>query len=124
MKSKTMKIIAVTLLVGTLAFPATSHAWRGWWGPGVFAGGVILGSALANPYYYYPPPPAYYPPPSVYVYQQPQVVYTPPPPPPSYAPPAPAAPPPQGSGQWIEVPGQTVNNVWVPPHKVWVADGH
>jgi len=48
--------------------------------------------------------------------------YTPPPPPPppqvAAAPaPMPEEPPP---GQWVDVPGEYVNGVWVPPHKAWV----
>ena len=119
MKSKTVKIVALVLLVATLAFPGTSHAWRGWWGPGFFAGGVLLGAALAHPWYAPPP---------VYVYPPPGVVYAPPPPEPVYVYPSPpvssgTVPSPQGKGQWVEVPGQMVNNVWVPPHRVWVAEG-
>ncbi len=130
MKSKTVAIIAITLAGVILALPATSHAWRGgWgWGPSAFFGGALLGAALTAPYYAYPPP--------AYAYPPPQVVYTAPPPP-AYAYPGPAAPPPnqaytypspppapqaQGKGQWVEVPGQTVSNMWVPPHKVWVPD--
>lgn len=123
MKSKAVAIIAITLVGVTLALPAASHArggW-GWWGPGAFAGGVLLGAAVARPWYYAPPP--------AYVYPAPQVVYTAPPPNQAYAypsPPPPAetasAPQGQGRGQWVEVPGQAVNNTWVPPHKVFVPD--
>jgi hypothetical protein len=136
MKNKTVAIISVALVGVILALPATSHAWRrggrGWgWGPGAFMGGALLGAAIAAPYYAYPPP-AYYPPPPV--------AYTPPP---TYGYPTPPAPPPdqgyayptppaasqavplaqiQGKGQWVDVPGQMVSNMWVPPHKVWVPD--
>jgi hypothetical protein len=140
MKSKTITIIAITLVGAMLALPATSHAWRGgwgWWGPGAFVGGVALGAAIAAPYYapYYAPPPAY-------AYPAPQVIYTAPPPnqaygypsqppPPNQAYANPGQPPPaetasapqgQGKGQWVEVPGQMVQNKWVPPHRVWVPD--
>lgn len=134
MKSKVATIIAVTLVATVLVLPTTSHAWRGgwgWYGPGVFAGGVLLGAAIANPYYYAPPP-YYYPAPQpVYAYPPayapaPPAYAYPPPPAQAYAqPPAPdagPAPQAQGKGQWVEVPGQTVNGLWVPPHKVWVPD--
>lgn len=127
MRSKAVTISAIILVELMLALPTTSHAWRGWYGPGFFAGGVLLGAAIAGPWYAPPP---------VYVYPQPQVVYATPPPPPAYAypapppqayasPPGPEAPPGaqgQEKGQWVEVPGQTINNLWVPPHKVWVPD--
>jgi len=125
MKSKIVTIILVTLLAATLITPSTSHAWGGWWVPGAFAGGVILGAAVARPWY--APAPVYvYPYP--YEYPAPQVVYTPPPsqvyayPPPASAPPDTAAAS-QGKGQWVEVPGQMVNNIWVPPHKAWAPSG-
>lgn len=138
MRSKTVTIIAVVLVAAVLVLPTTSHAWRGgWYGPGFFAGGVLLGAALASPYYY--PPPAYYYPPPAYTYPPPAYAYPPPAqayPPPAQAygappaqaygaPPGPEAPPSaqgQSKGQWVEVPGQTINNLWVPPHKVWVPD--
>ena len=137
MKSKAVAVIAITLVGVILAIPATSHAWRGgWgWGPGVFVGGALLGAALSAPYYAYPPP--------AYAYPPPQVVYTAPPPP-NYAYPGQAAPMPnqayaypgpppaapqaaptpqvQGKCRWVDVPGQTVSNMWVPPHKVWGPD--
>jgi len=119
MKSKGIAVAVVILLAATLVTPSTSHAWGGWWVPGAFAGGVLLGAAVAGPWY--APPPAYvYP----YPYPPPQVVYTPPPPPQPYAYPPPAPPDvassPQGRGQWVDVPGQMVNNIWVPPHRAWV----
>ena len=124
MRSKGIAVIVVVLLAITLAIPSTSHAWRGWWGPGVFAGGVLVGAAVAGPWYA-PPPPVY-----VYPYPAPpQVVYAAPPPGQAYAYPPPASPPPdaaaapQGKGQWVDVPGQMVNNIWVPPHKAWAPEG-
>jgi hypothetical protein len=122
MRSKGIAIIVVALVAVTLAVPSTSHAWRGWWVPGAFAGGVLLGAAAAGPWY--APPPAYvYP----YPYPAPQVVYAPPPPNQAYAypppPPSEAAAAPQSRGQWVDVPGQMVNNIWVPPHKAWAPDG-
>jgi len=120
MKSKGIAVIVAILLAVTLAAPSTSHAWGGWWVPGAFVGGVLVGTAIAHPWY--APPPVY-----VYPYPAPQVVYTPPPPPPQayYPPPAPpeAAAAPQGKGQWVDVPGQMVNNIWVPPHKAWAPAG-
>jgi hypothetical protein len=126
MKRKAVLIVAVAVIGAMLALPAPSPAWRGWWGPGVFAGGVLLGTALTAPYYYPPPPPPYY-------YPAPQVVYGAPPPAevygyPSLPPTAYPSPPPaaqsqtQGPGRWVDVPGQMVSNTWVPPHKVWVPD--
>jgi len=126
--------VALTIVIGaSLLVPATSHArWRGrgWYVPGAFAGGLLLGTALSRPYYYAPPP--------VYVYPPPAVVYTQPPPPmyvpnQAYAYPDPSIAPdpgvpaePQGyasqPGQWVEVPGQYVNGRWVPPHKTFVPD--
>ncbi len=26
------------------------------------------------------------------------------------------------SGQWVEVPGQSINGIWIPDHKTWVPD--
>ncbi len=122
MKKKVAVIVAIALAGTMFALPGTGHAWGGgWgWGPGFFAGGVLLGAALTAPRYYYPPPP-------VYVYPEPQVVYTAPPPPPAYAYPSPApqssaSAAQQGPGHWVQVPGQMVADTWVPPHKVWVPD--
>ncbi|HVN97085.1 MAG TPA: hypothetical protein VMT62_11695 [Syntrophorhabdaceae bacterium] len=125
-------IVAVVLIVAVLFLPASSHAWGhfghhyGWYAPGAFIGGVILGTAIARPYYYYPyPAPVYaYPPPTV-VYVNPQPVYVPNQ---AYASPDPAATsnaaPNPATGEWIEVPGQYVNGTWVPAHKVWVSNRH
>lgn len=133
MKKKTCLIAAIVLVTVSLAVPGTGQAWRGhhghhrgWYGPGLFAGGFLLGAAVAPRYYYYP----YYPPP-VYAYPPPAAVYMPPP---AYAYPDPAYPsnpsragsaPSSGqasAGQWVDVPGQMVNGVWVPGHKAWVPD--
>ncbi len=127
-KSFVVAILILTILVGSsLALPTTSHArWhgRGWYVPGAFAGGLLLGTALSRPYYYAPAP--------VYVYPPPAVVYTEPPPA-AYVPnqayaypdPAVTAEPESHasqSGQWVDVPGQYVDGRWVPPHKAWVPD--
>jgi hypothetical protein len=125
MKRKSLVFIIVALISISLALPATSHArggWRGgwgWYGAGALAGGVLLGAALAQPWYYPPPP--------VYVYRQPSVIYAVPPvyySNQAYAYPDPAVSSQSGgnppSGQWVEVPAQSVNGTWVPSHKVWV----
>jgi len=121
---------------------------RGWYGAGAFMGGAVLGAAIARPwyygygpvpYYYYPPPAyGYYPPPAYGYYPPPGAVYNAPPPAYSpnqaYAYPDQAVAAQQGpnvtpgtditppSGQWVEVPGQSVNGKWIPPHKAWVPD--
>jgi hypothetical protein len=122
MSRKAFAIMLVVLVGASLALPAISHArWHGWgwYGPVAFGGGFLLGTALARPYYYAPAP--------VYVYPPPAVVYAAPPPP-AYAPnqayayPDPTLPPsgpesnPSQSGQWVEVPGQSISGKWVPPH--------
>jgi hypothetical protein len=129
MRNKGFAIIILALISILLAFPATSHArwhgWRGgwgWYGAGAFAGGVLLGTAIARPWYYTPAP--------VYVYPPPSVVYTTPPPVyfpnQAYAYPDPAVSSMQNdkstSGQWVVIPGQSVNGRWVPSHKAWVPD--
>jgi len=125
MKRKSFVFIIVALICISLALPITSQArgWRGgwgWYGAGALAGGVLLGAALAQPWYYPPP---------VYVYPRPSVVYATPPvyySNQAYAYPGPAASSQSGggppSGQWVEVPAQSVNGTWVPSHKVWVPD--
>lgn len=129
MKKKSIAIIIVVLIGISLAISATSEArrygWRGgrgWYGAGAFAGGVILGSVIARPWYYSPAP--------VFVYPQPSVVYSVPPP--AYYPDQPYAYPDpavtsrsdnmSSAGQWIEVPGQSINGRWVPPHRAWAPD--
>lgn len=139
MKKKSFLIIIIALIGISLALPADSEARRygrygcrggwGWYGAGALAGGVLLGAAIARPWYYGPSP--------VYVYSPPAVIYTSPPvyfSNQAYAYPDPAvtsrpdstlASRPDSrpsSGQWVEVPGQSVNGKWVPPHKVWVSD--
>ena len=81
-----MKRLAVVLLVVFVLLPGIglpSLAWAGgwhggccrggWWGPGLFVGGLALGAAVTAPYrypYYYAPPAyGYYAPPAV-VYEQ------------------------------------------------------
>jgi len=126
MKTKIVTIMIVALVAISLTLPATSLAWGhrgGWYGAGAFAGGLLLGAAIAGPWY------APYP---VYAYPAPQVVYAAPPvyaPSQAYAYPDPALSAPQAqnetpSGQWVVVPGQSVNGTWVPQHKVWVPNTH
>jgi hypothetical protein len=129
MIKKAFAIIIVALIGISLALPTTSEArgWRGgwgWYGPAAFGGGLLLGAALARPYYYAPVP--------VYAYPPPAPVYAAPPPPvyypnQAYAYPDPAVAPmtenrPSQPGLWVEVPGQSINGKWVPPHKAWVPD--
>lgn len=108
-------IVVIALIGMALILPTgEARAYGGWaWGPAAFVGGLLLGSSLARPwyapwpgYYAYPPPSVVYPPPAYYV------------PSPAYAYPAPAVSQ-STRGQWVEVPGQSVNGVWVPPHKAW-----
>ena len=139
MRKQTFIIIIVALIGISLAFPVVSQArggWGrggwGWYGGGAFVSGAVLGAAIASPWYYgygYGPTPYYgYPPPGT-VYSAPPPVYTPNQ---AYAYPDPNVAPQQSptvtpgtdgtppSGQWVEVPGQSINNRWVPSHKVWV----
>lgn len=76
-------LMAMTMAMALQYSPsADAHGRRGY-GIGWFAGGLVVGAALAPryvhpaPVYYYPPP-AYYAPPPV-VYSQPAVVYAQPP---------------------------------------------
>jgi len=69
-------ILLLVLLVGLMPGQAWAHG-IGWWGPGLFLGGLALGTALTYPYYAYPYPaypyPAYpygYPYPGPLIYEQ------------------------------------------------------
>ncbi len=77
----------------------------GWYGAGFFGG------LYYEPWYFYGPP-----------YDEPYAL----PPDYTYAEPAPEENYeqafPETSGEWVEVPGQSVDGTWVPPHKVWVPD--
>jgi hypothetical protein len=121
---KTVLLTAVVLVGFSLALPQASYAngyygGYGWWVPGAFLGGMLLGAAIARPWY---PPPVYaYPPPApVYAYPQPAYVY---PPRQTYAYPDPNhSPRPRAEsppGEWVTVPGQWVGGKWVPQHKAW-----
>ena len=73
-----MRRVAVVLLGVLILLAGTvvpSGAWGhgvGWWAPGLFLGGLALGTALAYPYYSYPYPYAY-----PYAYPYPAPVYEP-----------------------------------------------
>jgi hypothetical protein len=110
MRGKRIAIVIVALLGLALVVPVgDARAHEGWaWGPAAFAGGLLLGS-LARPWYgppayVYPPPAVAYAPPPVYYVPNQTYVY--------------AAPPSTG-GQWVQIPGQWVNGVWVPAHRAW-----
>ena len=143
MKNKSFMILIVFLLAVSLAIPGTSYArerysgrqyygrpysghqysgrpyyrhhynghygrhYDGWYGAGVLAGGILLGALIAQPWYYRQAP----------VYTAPSTVYVPNQ---AYAYPDPNLTSKEGSGEWVEVPGQSVNGKWVPPHKTWV----
>ncbi len=77
-------LMAVTAAVALqYSANADAHGRRGGFGIGWFAGGLVVGAALAPryaypaPVYYYPPPTYYAPPPVVYT--QPPIVYAQPP---------------------------------------------
>ena len=121
---RSILVISLAVLALSLAVPQLSqaHGRYGWWGPGAFVGGVILGTAISRPWY--PPPPVYYYPAPAPVYVYPRPVYVYPSPREAYAYPDPdsaprtrnEAPP----GEWVMVPGQWVGGTWVPSHKAWV----
>ncbi|HVN97333.1 MAG TPA: hypothetical protein VMT62_12970 [Syntrophorhabdaceae bacterium] len=127
MKKRSLVIVIVALIGISLALstPSQARGFRGgwgWWGAGAFAGGILLGTAIARPRYYAPAPVYVYPQPTV-VYAAPQPVYVPNQ---AYAYPDSAAASGTGGalgpGQWVEVPGQYVSGRWVAPHRVWVPD--
>lgn len=135
---KRFLLIGLLVLIGfSVIAPTPSYAWgRGGWGAGWFVGGLALGTAIgvsARPYYYYPPPAYAYPQPPAYAYPAPSTY----PPSYGYTQPAPAPVSPQPSagayaspgqapaksaqnGEWVTVPGQSINGRWVPEHKAWV----
>jgi hypothetical protein len=72
---KRVAIVSFAILIFLAGSVVPSHAWAhgvGWWGPGVFLGGLALGAALAYPYPYYAAPYAY-PYPYGYPYSAPPV---------------------------------------------------
>ena len=119
MRGKSLMIVMIALVGMALILPTgQAQAHGGWvWGPAAFAGGLLLGASIARPWYYYQPAPVYaYPPPAYYA---PRAYYVPNQ---AYAYPDPAVAPPPARGQWVEVPGQSINGVWVPSHKAWAPD--
>lgn len=60
MKKVAIVLLGALVLLAGMATP--SDAWAhgvGWWAPGLFLGGLALGTALAYPYYAYPYPYSY-----------------------------------------------------------------
>ena len=130
------KFITISIICLLFIVTSASYSWsRGWyyggcggcnngWAVGAaIAGGMLVGAVatnmIAQSAVYNPPPQR------VYVYPQPNVVYVyPQPSNVAYAYPDPeftarysqSKP----SGDWVVVPGQTVNGKWVPEHKVLV----
>ncbi len=96
---------------------------NGWAVGAAIAGGILVGTVITNMIVQsvaYNPPSQ-----TVYVYPQPNVVYAYP----QQTNAAYAYPDPEftarysqkkPSGEWVTVPGQTVNGKWVPEHKVFV----
>jgi hypothetical protein len=75
---KRLAIVSFAILIFLCGSVVPSVAWAhgvGWWGPGVFFGGLALGAALAYPYYPYPyyGAPYAYPYPYGYPYSAPPV---------------------------------------------------
>lgn len=55
MKRWAIVLFALPIFLSGAVMPSTAWAHGiGWWGPGVFFGGLALGTALAYPYYGYP----------------------------------------------------------------------
>ncbi len=124
MRGKSLLIVMIALVGVALILPAgQAQARGGWghggwvWGPAAFAGGLLLGASIARPWYYEPAPVYVYPPPAYYA---PRAVYYVPNQ--AYAYPDPAVSSGTTGGQWVEVPGQSINGIWVPRHKAWVPD--
>jgi hypothetical protein len=72
---KKWPIVLLALLIVLSGAVVPSSAWAhgfGWWGPGVFFGGLALGAALSYPYY---APPYPYPYPYAYPYYSMPPVY-------------------------------------------------
>ena len=68
---KRLMVVLLGALVLLAGMVSPSDAWGhgvGWWAPGLFLGGLALGTALAYPYYAYPYP---YP----YAYSYPAPLY-------------------------------------------------
>jgi hypothetical protein len=88
MKKCVAGVLVVAVLLTVALAPGDAWAGRGhhrghvhfgFWGPGLFVGGLALGAALAAPYrypYYAYPPDYYYAPPAV-IYQSPPTYVAP-----------------------------------------------
>ena len=130
------KLIAVFVILLFFVFTFAGYSWsHGWhysgcggcnsvWGVGAaIAGGILVGAVITNMMaqsFAYNAPPQ-----KVYVYPQPKVIYVyPQPSNTAYAYPDPEFTARYGqtkpSGEWVVVPGQTVNGKWVPEHKTFV----
>lgn len=130
------KIIAIISICLFLLVSSAGYSWsrgyyrgcggcsNGWAVGAAIAGGIVVGAVVANmiaqSVSYNPPPQR------VYVYPQPNAVYVyPQPSNTAYAYPDPefTAKYSQNkpSGEWVTVPGQTVNGKWVPEHKVLIS---
>jgi hypothetical protein len=132
------KIIAISIICLLLVVAPAGYSWsrgcyyhgrggwnNGWAVGGAIAGGILVGAVVANTIarsvaYNLPPQ-------RVYLYPQPNVVYVYPQPSNTniaYAYPDPDFVARYGqnkpSGEWVAVPGQTVNGKWVPEHKIMV----
>ena len=132
------RIVLIAVMVGclALALPGTGHSWgyygyqgcyggcgsyysNGWgWGAAIAGGlvaGLIIGTVIADRDK--PPPPVVvrrttttFPGPGVpYAYPDPDFIA-------KYGG---TTPPATTGGEWITVPGQYVDAIWVPEHKVW-----
>lgn len=72
MRKWTIVWLAVLIFFFGMAWPSTASAHGiGWWGPGLFFGGLALGTALAYPYYPYYSYPYYGAPYAPYAYSYP-----------------------------------------------------
>jgi len=123
------KFISIFIICTLLVLSTAVNSWsrryhhyhgcgscnNGWTAGAAIAGSLLIGTVVGSmitqsvAYAPYGPPPR-----RVYVYPQPNLAY--------------ASPDPEfvtrysqkSSGEWILVPGQSVNGKWVPEHKVWV----
>jgi hypothetical protein len=129
---------AMVIIVGLLcALPATGYSWRpygpppyygggcyggcgnGWGFGAAIAGGllagVIVGAVITDQARRAESPPRYYVAPGdprvAYAYPDPAFIE-------KYG--SKKAPAESLSGGWVTVPGQSVDGVWVPEHKVWL----
>jgi len=122
---KHLYIVFILVISFSLVLPSVSHAWHpryyrgcggccnGWGVGAAIAGGllvgVVVGNVIAHSAVYSPPPRR------VYYSPRPNTAY-------AYPDPAFVARYSQqkAPGEWVVVPGQSVNGKWVPEHKVWI----